>query len=355
MIIVNSPGRGAPPYSFLEHADWFGFTLADLVFPSFLFAVGNAMSLAAVPEAFPSRRIFLIKVIKRTAIIFLLGYLMYWFPFVQQDGEGNWMLIPWSTTRVMGVLQRIALCYLVASLMMAFLSVRNAIIVSCMLLLAYWLILYIGGDPGQELTMQGNAIRKLDIFLLGEGHIYKRDVIVFDPEGILSTIPAIVNVVSGYVTGRYIRRVGISFKSVTSLLVAGAALVITGMSWSLVFPLSKKLWTSSFALLTIGIDVVIIAILLYLIEIKNIRFGVAFFNIIGKNSLAIYLLSEIAFMILDMIQLSSGQSIFDWLSIEIFQTILPGSMGSLITGVCFMLMCWLVSWWLDRNKVYIKV
>jgi predicted acyltransferase len=152
MIIVNTPGPGANPFVFLDHAKWFGFTLADLVFPSFLFAVGNAMSFAASPLEKTDEKAFFLKVFKRTFIIFLLGFLMYWYPFFSQAEDGSWGLMPFGTTRIMGVLQRIALCYCFAALIVHYLSKNKIIILSIVMLLGYWAILYLFGEPGAELT-----------------------------------------------------------------------------------------------------------------------------------------------------------------------------------------------------------
>jgi predicted acyltransferase len=355
MIIVNSPGKGASLYPYLVHAKWFGFTLADLVFPSFMFAVGNAMSFSMQRTAFTSQGEFLIKVFKRTALIFLFGYLMYWFPFVHLDPDGSWTLNPFGETRVMGVLQRIALAYCCAALLIHYCSTRSALIVSGFLLLAYWIVLYMFGDAGAELTIGGNAIKKFDLLLLGEGHIYKKDAMPFDPEGILSTIPSIVNVVAGYLVGNFIRQKGKTCEYLVKLMVVGLGLVTIALWWDLVFPISKKLWTSSFTLYTVGIDILVISVLIYLIEIRRFEYGTYFFNVFGKNPLFIYLLSELAYIVLDTITLPSGQSVFEWISVDIFQFMAPGPFGSLLTGIWFMLMCWLAGWWLDKRKVYIKI
>jgi len=220
MIIVNTPGTGAKIYPYLVHVQWFGFTLADLIFPSFLFAMGNAMSFSMnkLKQAEPS--FVLKKIIKRTFFIFLFGYLMYWFPFFREGINGSWELKPISETRIMGVLQRIALCYLFASLIFYYFSERVAVILSGIVLLAYWILLYLFGESGAVLDMATNAIAKLDLFILGEGHIYKKDSIPFDPEGILSTLPSIVNVIIGYLAGSFVQQKGKTFEGISKLLIA---------------------------------------------------------------------------------------------------------------------------------------
>ncbi|AXP81508.1 hypothetical protein CJ739_2435 [Mariniflexile rhizosphaerae] len=354
MIVVNTPGTGANLYPYLVHANWFGFTLADLVFPSFLFAMGNAMSfsmgkLKSAPPSFVWK-----KILKRTFLIFLIGYLMYWFPFFQQT-NGSWELKPFSETRVMGVLQRIALCYFFASIIFYYLSQRVALILSGIILLAYWVILYVFGEPGGVLDMATNAVTKLDLSLLGEGHIYKKDSIPFDPEGVLSTLPAIVNVLAGYMAGVFVQQKGKSYEGISKLLIVGFLLASLALWWDLVFPISKKLWTSSFVLYTIGLDLSVMAILIYAIEIQNLKFGVKFFDVFGKNPLFIYLFSELFYVSLRQIKTSSGLDLFEWVSENIFQNVFPGAFGALITALVFMLLCWGLGWWLDKYRIYIKI
>jgi predicted acyltransferase len=354
MIVVNTPGTGASLYPYLVHANWFGFTLADLVFPSFLFAMGNAMSFSMGKLKSASPNFVWKKILKRTLLIFLIGYLMYWFPFFQQT-NGSWELKPFSETRVMGVLQRIALCYFFASIIFYYLSQRVALILSGIILLAFWAILYVFGEPGGVLDMATNAVTKLDLSLLGEGHIYKKDSIPFDPEGVLSTLPAIVNVLAGYMAGVFVQKKGKTYEGISKLLIIGFLLASLALWWDLVFPISKKLWTSSFALYTIGLDLSIMAILIYAIEIQKVKFGVKFFDVFGKNPLFIYLFSELFYVTLRQVKTSSGLDLFEWVSENIFQNVFPGAFGALITALVFMLLCWVLGWWLDKHRIYIKI
>ncbi|WP_242157805.1 acyltransferase family protein [Aestuariivivens sediminis] len=355
MIVVNSPGTGADLYPYLVHADWFGFTLADLVFPTFLFVMGNAMSFSMTKLKEAGPKAFWKKVIKRTVIIFLLGYLMYWYPFFQQGIDGTLELKPFSETRVMGVLQRIAICYFISAVIFYYVKQRGTLITAAVILLAYWALLYVFGAPGGELDMAINAGTRLDFFILGEGHIYKGDKIPFDPEGILSTLPAVVNVLAGILAGKYIQRAGKSYEGIAKLCMAGFVLAALALWWDLIFPIGKKLWTSSFVLYTVGIDLLIIAVLIYLIEIKKRTSGAEVFNIVGKNPLFIYLFSELFFITLRTIPTGSGLDAFEWVSERIFQAIFPGSFGSLVTAIAFTMLCWGVGWWLDKRRIYIKI
>lgn len=355
MIVVNTPGTGAKIYGYLIHTQWLGFTLADLVFPSFLFAVGNAMSFSMqkMKQASPSE--VWIKILKRTAIIFLLGYLMYWFPFFKIGADGHFMWKPIAETRIMGVLQRIALCYFFASVIFYYLSEKAALIISGIILLAYWGILYAFGEPGAKLEMATNAATKFDLSVLGFGHIYKKDSIPFDPEGLLSTLPAIVNVLWGYLAGIFIQKKGKTFEGIAKLLLVAVSLIALAQWCNLIFPISKKLWTSPFVLYTVGWDLAIMAVLIYFIEFRKIKFGVQFFNTFGKNPLFIYLFSELFFVILRMIPAGNGLDAFEWVSEKIFQVIFPGAFGALATAIVYVMLCWLLGWWLDKKRIYIKI
>jgi len=352
MIIVNTPGSGATAFPPLEHAVWFGFTPTDLVFPSFLFAVGNAMSFSQKKFDGLGTGSVLWKIFKRAAIIFLLGYLMYWFPFVQHDASG-WSLAPISNTRIMGVLQRIALCYLFASLLIYFISSKTTIIViSALLLVGYWVLLLVFGDHASPYGMLTNAGTYLDKALLGDAHLYHGEHgVAFDPEGILSTLPAIVNVICGYYAGKFIQEKGKGYETISKLLLYGFLFIFLALCWNMSFPIAKKLWTSSFVLLTVGIDMVLISALIYLVEIREWNKGnwTAFFTTVGKNPLPIYLFSELFVIVLYL------SNAYGWINKEVFQVIAPGAIGSLLFAICYMLVCWTFGKILDKNKIYIRV
>ncbi|MFV0378867.1 MAG: acyltransferase family protein [Mangrovibacterium sp.] len=355
MIVVNTPGTGAALYPYLSHVQWFGFTLADLVFPSFLFAMGNAMSFSMLKMRQLPHPALWTKIIKRSLVIFLLGYLMYWFPFFHLGNDGSFLWNPIAETRIMGVLQRIALCYFFASVMVRYLSEKTVLISSVVILLAYWAILYLFGQPGAELEMATNAGSRFDLAVLGLGHIYKKDAIPFDPEGLLSTLPALVNVLAGYLAGLFIQRKGKSFEGLAYLLMAGFVLTSLAQWWDLIFPISKKLWTSPFVLYTVGIDLSVMAVLLFAIEFKKVKFGVKFCEVFGKNPLFIYLFSELFYVVLRMIPVSPELDAFEWFSERIFQAVFPGSFGSLATALAYVALCWALGWWLDKRRIYIKI
>lgn len=357
MIIVNTPGSGAQAFGPLEHAGWHGFTPTDLVFPSFLFAVGNAMSFSLDRYRQLGTQAYFSKIIRRTILIFLLGYLMYWFPFFRLDTAGHMIGAPIRNTRIMGVLQRIALCYFFASVLIYYFKKRTVITITIILLLLYWLILLLFGDASQPFSLLGNAGLYLDKWLMGTHHLYHGEGIPFDPEGWLSTIPAIGNVVAGYYAGVFIREKGKSYETLAKLMLVGALLIFIALWWNMSFPINKKLWTSPFVLLTSGIDLLLISALIFVIETNDraSKGWTQFFIVFGKNPLFIYLLSELLVTILFMIRIHGTESFFVWVNKIFFQVIAPGSVGSLLFALTYMLFCWSVGWILNKRKIYVKV
>jgi predicted acyltransferase len=216
--------------------------------------------------------------------------------------------------------------------------------------------LLIFGDQSAPYGMLTNAGTYLDKFLLGDAHLYHGEGVAFDPEGILSTLPAIVNVICGYYAGKFIQEKGKGYETVSKLMLFGFLLIFIALCWNMSFPISKKLWTSPFVLLTVGIDMVLISALIYLVEIKQWNKGnwTAFFTTVGKNPLPIYLFSELLGTVLGWIPV--GNTDFpSWINHNFFQIIAAGAIGSLLYAICYMLVCWLFGKILDKNKIYIRV
>jgi predicted acyltransferase len=354
MIIVNTPGNGATTYAPLLHAQWHGFTPTDLVFPSFLFAVGNAMSFVMKKWQSLSQKQVLWKIFKRTVIIFLLGYLMYWFPFVKWNNEHHLIFFSFEETRVWGVLQRIAICYGIASLMIYYLKPKVSLIVSILILFLYWALLYVFGKADNPLDIQGNLGSVIDRWLLNEKHLYHGEGIAFEPEGLLSTLPAITNVVAGYTAGKFIQQKGNTYEGLTKLLLIGALLLFAAYCWNFSFPVNKKLWTSSFVLLTVALDCIIIAGIIYIIQFKQQVKWTYFFEVMGRNPLFIYLLSELGAILLNFLKVDANTSCYQWIYQHIF--IYAGNyLGSFLFALSFMMACWLVAYLLDVRKIYIRV
>ena len=254
----------------------------------------------------------------------------------------------------MAVLQRIALCYCFAAFIVYYFSIRWVIIFSVLLLLLYWLLLYGFGEPGMQYTIIGNAVRQIDLSILGEQHMYREQGIVFDPEGLLSTIPATVNVLAGYLAGIFIIHKNKTYEAVAKLSITGSLLILAGLFWNYFLPMNKKLWTSSYVAYTTGIDLITLSILFYAIEIKRWKTGVSFFSVFGKNPLFIYVVSNL-FLFFFIINVTPGKIFIDWINEVFFQKIAPGPFGSLLFAICFTLLCWSIGWLMDKKKIYIRI
>jgi predicted acyltransferase len=350
MIVVNTAGPGAEAYPILVHAKWFGFTAADWVFPSFLFAVGASMAFAfqrPIGEA-----AFAAKVLRRTALIFAAGVLMYWYPFVHREA-GGWAANPFAETRLTGVLQRIALCYALAAFAVRHLTPRRLLILCVALLAGYWAILVAFGEPGAPFSKLGNVGTRIDLAVFGRGHLYKRDE-GFDPEGLLGTLPATVNVIAGYLAARLLAAAPERRAAVRRMARAGVVLALAGLAWSPVFPIAKKLWTSSFVLLTTGSDLLVLAALVVGVEGRGANPAVRFFQVFGRNPLVIYLFSELFVVTLQLVQVAPDVGLYDWIGTAVFQALVPGAAGSLLCATAYMLACWLLGYALDRRDITVR-
>ena len=359
MIIVNSLGSFETAWSPLVHVAWHGFSLTDLVFPSFLFAVGNSMYFSMQKYEGMDNGAVLSKILKRTAIIFLIGYLLYWFPFFSITDAGDLVFRPLSHTRILGVLQRIALCYGIAAIIIHYFKVPGAKWYMGLALAFYTWVMWAFGD----LTMEGNAGHKLDLLVLGADHLYQGEGKPFDPEGILSTIPSVVNVLAGYLTARFISQKGNGYETIARLMIAGAILLLAAQWADLFIPMNKKLWTASYVFHTVGLDLLILPIIIFVIEHVGKKSWTPFFEVFGKNTLSIYILSEV--LVIMMYWIPNGaywpvpgkvqpESVLSWIYDNVFRWT-GDYTGSFLFGVWVMLTCWLVGYVMHRKKVYIKV
>jgi predicted acyltransferase len=235
-----------------------------------------------------------------------------------------------------------------------YLKPKGAFIVSVILLIAYQLILLWFGERGHELSMTGNAVTRLDLWLLGPDHMNHGEVVPFEPEGLLSTLPAITNVVAGYLVGQHIQLAGKTRKMLVRLLLTGCGLMALAFCWNFSFPINKGLWTSSFVLYSVGLDCIILGGVIYIIDFLHKNRWARFFEVFGKNALFIYLLSEVGGIVMRALHVGHGKNLYNWIYEHIFK--FPGMyMGSLLFAIWFMLMCWLVGWFLDKRKIYIRV
>lgn len=365
MILVNNPGSWANIYTPLEHAAWHGCTPTDLVFPFFLFAVGNAMSFG-IPRFYEKGTgYFLKKITKRTLLIFAIGLFLNWSPFVQWK-DNQLVFKTWESVRIFGVLQRISVCYFFASIIIYFCTVKRALIISAILLLAYWAVCFFAGNQGDPYSLAGYFGTSVDKALLGVHHMYKGEEVAFDPEGVASTVSAIVQVVFGYMAGKYISEKGKTWEMLSHVFIAGALLIFFGFCWDMVFPINKKIWTGSFVLYTTGVALMVLGLLIYLIEFKNAKGAWSrFFDVFGKNPLFIFFLSGFLPRVLALIRWidhldENGKAIFispfPWFYQHICQPVFSNlKNSSLLYALCVVGFYWLIAYTLNSKKIYIKV
>ncbi len=349
MIIVNTPGSWTYVYAPLKHAPWHGFTVTDLVFPTFLFVVGNAMSFGMDKLKLAGSEAFLKKVFSRTIKIFLIGLFLNIFPFVKWI-EGSLVLKDFSEIRIWGVLQRIAVCYMFANLLIYYFKPKIVLLISAIILLGYWGVMNAFGDY----TLEGNAANKLDLMLLSIKNLYKGYGIPFDPEGLLSTFPATVNVILGYFAGVFIQKNGNTKNAVYKLIGMGIAFLFVALGWDVLFPINKPIWTSSYVLYTVGWDLLLIAALILIIEIWKVKKWTYFFEVFGKNPLFIYALSGMIVRLMHIIYIG-GENMHTKLFDGVFMRILSPMNASLAYAISYMLILWLIGLYLDRRKIYVKV
>lgn len=335
MIIVNTPGDWGYVYTPLLHAPWHGFTPTDWVFPSFLFVVGNALAFTLPRYEGMGSNAVLAKIAKRSLTIIALGLLLCLLPKLGA---------PLSEVRLPGVLQRIGLCFGIAALVLHYLGERGALVFSLVALLGHWLVMALFGDY----SLEGNAGRSIDLWVFGASHLYKGEGIPFDPEGLLGTLPATVNVIGGYFAGRYLREHGAATRTLGVLAVAGVVLSVLALCWAPLLPINKKLWTGSYVLLSSGTALLVLAALAWIIEVRGARRWTYFFEVFGKNTLFIYMLSQVAVIALDKTGTYAPLA-------AALQPVGSAKAASLAFALLFMFACWVVGYWLDKRKIYIKV
>jgi len=374
MILVNNPGSWGHIFPPLDHAEWHGCTPTDLVFPFFLFAVGNAMAFV-IPRLQQTGNdgLFWGKVLKRFALIFLIGLFLNWSPFIKWSGDQlvfkSWVdpTNPDVGIRLLGVLQRIAICYLFASIIAYYTKPKLTFYIGTVILLLYWWMTYAFGNPADPYSLKGFFGTQIDINLLGKAHVYKGEGVPFDPEGLISAISAIVQVLFGYMIGLYIREKGKNFEMLSNLFVAGAIFIFAGFAWDMAFPINKKIWTSSYVVYTTGLAIMVLGVFIYLLEFKNAKGAWSrFFDVFGKNPLFIFVMSGFLPRVLGLIRIPGWQdangkmnyhSPFSWFYEHVCKIILPNDprIGSLVYAICMVAMYWFLAWILDRKKIYIKV
>jgi predicted acyltransferase len=348
MITVNNPGSWSHIYAPLKHSAWHGCTPTDLVFPFFLFIVGASAFFSFKKYETKLTGSSFLKILKRTALIFLIGLFLNSFPQWQTD---------WSKLRILGVLQRIALAYFFGSVIVLAVKRKYLPWISLAILLIYWGILwFFGGDDPYSLA--GNIAPTVDSFIVGESHLYKGFGLVFDPEGLLSTIPAIVTVIIGFIAGGVISETE-KQKVPVKMIIHGVILTGAGLLWSLVFPINKPLWTSSYVLYTAGLAFVLMAIFIWIIDLKGYTKWTSPLVVFGMNPLFIFALSGIwARCLTRIIKIHEGDTVvngYNWLYQNIFQPFAGNINGSLLFALTHIVVFWFICWVLYKRKIFLKV
>jgi predicted acyltransferase len=356
MVLVNNPGTWSNIYWPLEHAEWNGWTPTDLIFPFFVFIVGVAIPLAFGRriEAGGSMRDIYWKVIKRTLILFALGEFLA-FP-ARVDGFPYYHL---ANIRIPGVLQRLAVCYLFASIIFLKTKVRAQVVIALALLVIYWVLMtrfHAPGFPTGDLTKEGSLASFVDRTVFGL-HIWKQGK-VYDPEGLLSTIPAIATALFGVLTGQWLRTSKSQYEKVTGLFVAGAGCVVIGWCWNPFFPINKALWTSSYVFFTAGLALQFLALCYFVIDIRQYQSWSKPFRVFGVNAIALFVGTGVMARLLGLIKLPWGNetiSLQGWIFQKLFLPWASPINASLAFAITFILLWLGLMWILYARKIFIKV
>jgi len=346
MIVVNTPGSWKYVYPPLRHASWHGCTPTDLVFPFFLFIVGTSMwySMKKYGQEINSGSV--LRIIRRMVTIFAIGLLLAIFPYFGRD---------YSTLRIMGVLQRIAIAYGIGAFLCLTIRRDYLWIVVAVLLLLYWAILAFFGSA-DPYSLEGNFVSKVDVAILGVNHIYKGFGVPFDPEGLLSTLPAVGTVIIGYYTGEIIGKGPAAGKTVLKLLLFGAASSGLGLLWSFLLPINKPLWTSSYVLYTAGLAMGVLALIYFVADVLKFQKWGIFFLVFGTNALFSYFLAGIWTRLMLFIKIGENKiSLYTWFYEKACVPVAGNMNGSLMFAIIQVVLIWLIALFLYKKKIMIRL
>ena len=350
MVVVNDPGSGRDAYGPLQHAQWNGWTITDVVFPSFLWIIGVAitLSLAKRMEAGVPRGQLFGQVLRRGAILFALGLLVYLFPSFD-----------FSTMRVLGVLQRLAICYVIASAIYLTTGIRGQVVWIVSLLASYWLLMTLVPVPGcgtGRLDVDCNLAHYVDRIVLGRHNYHSTKT--WDPEGIVSTLPSIATALLGIMAGHILRLKRDLSERTTWMFFAGSLLLSAGLICDIWLPINKKLWTSSFALFMAGLDFILLAMSVWWIDGMGRQRSVRPLIVMGMNAIAIYMAAEILDITLGSVHLQSGGagiSLHTWLYQNLFAPIASPANASLLYSLVYVGLMFLLAYWMYRRHWFVRV
>ena len=348
MIMVNTPGSWSYVYPPLLHSKWDGCTPTDLVFPFFLFIVGVSMwfSFKKFDNGITKKSLF--KVLKRFSIMFILGVFLNGFPYFDTE-----------QLRYFGVLQRIAIAYLFGALLCMQFNFKQLLFIFGGILVGYWGLLYFSITEGPY-ELSTNIVRKIDLLLFGENHLYNGFGIPFDPEGLLSAIPSVATLLMGYFTGRIIEFSEGTLEAIKKLVVLGSISTFIGWFWGFIFPINKALWSSTYVLYTGGLAMVFLALLLWTIDVKGFKKWATPFIHFGTNPLFIYMFSGVyvsAIIYLVKIPVSSGEILsgYEYLFSQLCVPIAGNMNGSLLFAIVHIIFFWLITYMLYKKKIFVKI
>ncbi|MDR0895524.1 MAG: heparan-alpha-glucosaminide N-acetyltransferase domain-containing protein [Prevotellaceae bacterium] len=364
MIMVNNPGSWTSIYAPLKHAEWEGLTPTDLIFPFFMFIMGISTYISLRKYRFEYSYTTLRKIIKRTFVIFFIGLALGWFTkfcyywvsptpdigFVGQLWESVWTV---DRIRILGILQRLALCYGATAIIALTLKQKYIPYLIAILLAGYTVILFTGNGFAYNST---NILSVVDRAVLTPMHMYRDNGI--DPEGVLSTIPSIAHVLLGFCVGGMMMNTPSRDKRLKDLFILGTLLTFTGFLLAYGCPLIKKAWTPTFVLATCGLASSFLALLIWTIDEKNYRRWSGFFHVFGVNPLFLYTISSVLAILLGSIQVPYGEEmtgLTHYIYISWLQPVFGDLFGSLIYAWAFVAVIWLIGYPLFRKKIYIKI
>jgi len=350
MVLVNNNGSERDAYTQLRHSQWNGWTLTDTVFPTFLWIVGVAITLSLgkrLAEGIPRARL-LPQIFRRAAILFAFGLAVYAPP-----------LFDLGTQRILGVLQRIAICYLVVSILFLYTGLRAQICWLIGLLAAYWMLMTLVPAPGfgpGRLDEDGNFAHYIDRMVLGS-HNY-RETKTWDPEGIVSTLPAIATTLFGVLAGHLLRLRRSLPERMTWLFLAGNLLLAAGAICSYWLPINKKLWTDSFCLFMAGLDFVVFAMFAWLVDGLGWHKPVRPLVILGMNAIAVYMVAEFSAEAISSIRWNAASghiSLQHYLYRTLFAPLASPAIASLLYSLVFTGAMYLVAYAMHRKGWYLRV
>jgi predicted acyltransferase len=348
MVLVNTAG-GDVSYAPLNHSEWNGWTITDMVFPSFVWIVGVAITLSLgkrLAAGVPKSQLFW-QILRRAAVIYVLGLITYVAPTFNL-----------GTQRVLGVLQRIAICYLIASSIYMTTRVRGQILWILGLFTSYWMLMTLVPVPGYgpgDLGVEGNLSHYVDSIVLGR-HNYAGTK-TWDPEGIISTFPSIGTALLGIMAGHILRLRKELAERTTWLFLTGNVLIAVGLICDIWMPINKKLWTPSFSMFMAGCDFVIFAGFVWLIDGRGYQRYVKPLVIMGMNAIAVYMASELIETALGMVHPDASRprlSLHGWLYEQLFASWASPMNASLLYAITYVLLMYLIAYGLYRKRWFLR-